>query len=157
MRLWKKLLLCVLVVELLGNASGLVTFFSVDGWYAALERPAGNPPNWIFGPVWTLLYAMLGVALALLWHAQGPARLQRRALRYFGLQLGLNLLWTPAFFGLQRIDLALLVIVPLLLLIGLTIRAAHPVSRPAALLLLPYFLWVGYATYLNLGFLLLNP
>jgi tryptophan-rich sensory protein len=156
MSFWKKVLICVLGVELLGNASGLVTFLSVDGWYDALERPPGTPPNWLFGPVWTALYAMVGLALALLWHRPVERQLKRRALKCFAIQLGLNLLWTPAFFGLQRIDLALIVIVPLLLAIAWTIRVADPVSRPAAALLLPYFLWVGYATYLNVGFLLLN-
>ena len=156
MQLWKKVLISVLAVVLLGNASGLVTFLSVDGWYDGLQRPPGTPPNWIFGPVWTTLYVMIGVALALLWHRPTELQLKRRALKRFGLQFGLNLLWTPAFFGLQRIDLALVVIVPLLLMVGLTIRAAYPVSRPAAVLLLPYFLWVGYATYLNVGFLMLN-
>lgn len=156
MQLWKKVLICVLVVELLGNASGLVTFLSVDGWYDALQQPPGTPPNWIFGPVWLIIYAMIGIALALLWHRPTELQLKRRALKWFGFQFALNLLWTPTFFGLQRIDLALLIIVPLLLAIGLTIRAAYPVSRPAALLLLPYLLWVGYATYLNIGFLVLN-
>jgi len=157
MSFWKKAMLCVLAIELLGNASGLVTFFSVDGWYASLQRPPGTPPNAVFGPVWLAIYAMIGVALALLWHCPADTRAKRRALRLFALQMGLNLLWTPAFFGLQRIDLALVVILPLLVLIALTVRAAAPISRLAATLLLPYFLWVGYATYLNIGFLLLNP
>lgn len=156
MQFWKKALLCVFAVELLGNASGLVTFFSIDGWYAALEKPSGTPPNGVFGPVWLTVYAMMGVGLALIWNQPAETRLKRRALRWFGLQFGLNLLWTPAFFGLQRIDLAFAIIVPLLLLIGLTVRATLPISRPAARLLLPYFAWVGYATYLNLGFLVLN-
>ena len=156
MQFWKKALICVVGVELLGNASGVVTFLSVDGWYDTLQRPPGTPPNWLFGPVWTTLCAMLGLALALLWHRPTELLLKRRALKWFGIQLGLNLLWTPAFFGLQRIDLALVVIVPLLLAIGWTIRVAYPVSRPAAALMLPYLLWVGYATYLNVGFLLLN-
>ena len=156
MSFWKKALLCVFTVVLLGNASGLVTLFSIDGWYDALQAPPGTPPNWVFGPVWTLLYIMIGLALALLWNQPASARLKRRALRLFAYQMGLNLLWTPAFFGLQRIDLALAIILPLLVLIGLTIRAAARISRPAAALLLPYFLWVGYATYLNVGFLLFN-
>lgn len=156
MQFWKKVLICIVGVELLGNASGLVTFLSVDGWYDALQRPPGTPPDWLFGPVWTTLYAMVGVAVALLWHRPTELQLKRRALKRFGLQLGLNLLWTPAFFGLQRIDLAMIVIVPLLVAIWLTIRAAYPVSRPAAFLLVPYFLWVGYATYLNAGFWFLN-
>ena len=156
MQLWKKVLICVPAVVLLGNASGVVTFLSVDGWYDALQRPPGTPPDAVFGPVWLIIYAMLGVALALIWHRPIELFFKRRALKWFVFQFGLNLLWTPAFFGLQRIDLALLIIIPLLLAIGLTMRAAYPVSRSAALLLLPYFLWVGYATYLNIGFWVLN-
>jgi len=156
MQLWKKILICVLGIELLGNASGLVTFLSVDGWYDTLQRPPGTPPNGTFGPVWLVVYAMIGTALALIWHRPTELKLKRRALKWFAVQFGLNLLWTPAFFGLQRIDLALLVILPLLLAIGWAIRSAYPVSRPAAALMLPYFLWVGYATYLNVGFLVLN-
>ncbi len=156
MPFWKKALLSVLVVELLGNASGLVTLFSLDGWYETLRRPPGTPPNGSFGPVWLLIYAMLGVALAMVWDRPAETWLKRRALRYFAVQFGLNLLWTPAFFGLQRIDLGLVIILPLLVMIGVTVRAFLPVSRAAAALLLPYFLWVGFATYLNLGFWVLN-
>ncbi|MFP4156247.1 MAG: TspO/MBR family protein [Opitutales bacterium] len=156
MQFWKKVLFCVLAVELLGNASGLVTALSMDGWYAALEKPPGTPPDGVFGPVWFVVYALMGVGLALIWHEPAETRVKRRALRWFGLQFGLNLLWTPVFFGLQRIELAFGIIVLLLLFIGLTIRATRAISRPAAGLFLPYLAWVGYATYLNLGFLLLN-
>lgn len=143
-------------MELLGNASGLVTMAAVGDFYGALVRPPATAPDWVFGPAWLLLYAMMGIALALLWHQGSESEPKRRALTWFGLQFVLNLLWTPAFFGLQRIDLALLVIVPLLLAIGLTIRSAYRVNRPAAALLVPYILWVAYATYLNAGFLILN-
>jgi tryptophan-rich sensory protein len=156
MSFWKKVLLCVLVVELLGNISGLVTASAIGSWYEALQRPPGTPPNWLFGPVWLSLYAMIGVALALLWHRPAGTKLKRRALAFFGLQFGLNLLWSPVFFGLQQIELAAAIIVLLLCLIGLTMRLAFPISRTAAGLLLPYFLWVGYATYLNVGFWVLN-
>lgn len=156
MRFWSKAFICVFVLELLGNASGLVTVFSMDGWYEALERPPGTPPDWLFGPVWLVLYAMMGLSLALVWERATGTRAKRGALRCFGVQFGLNLLWTPAFFGLQRIDLALLVIVPLLIMIVWTLRAFYPISRPAAGLLLPYVVWVVYAAYLNVGFLVLN-
>ncbi|NBB78523.1 MAG: tryptophan-rich sensory protein [Verrucomicrobia bacterium] len=156
MQFWKKAILCVFGIELLGNASGLVTFLSVNGWYDALQRPPGTPPDGVFGPVWLTVYAMVGLSLALVWHKPTEVFFKRRALRWFAFQFGLNLLWTPAFFGLQRIDLALVIIVPLLIAIGLTFRAFSPISRPAAGLLVPYLLWVGYATYLNMGFLVLN-
>lgn len=156
MAFWKKVLLSIFVIQLLGNASGLVTFLSVDGWYETLARPPGTPPDALFGPVWLVIYTLLGFALALLWDASGATGWKRRALRCFGLQFALNMLWTPAFFGLQRIDLALLVILPLFLSIGLTIYYAYPVDRRAAVLILPYLLWVGYASYLNFGFWFLN-
>jgi len=156
MSFWFKAALCVLVVELLGNASGLVTLLSVDGWYDALRRPPGTPPDQVFGPVWLVVYAMMGLALALVWDCSADTGLKRRALRWFALQFGLNLLWTPVFFGLQRIDLAFFVILPLLFAIGMTIRAVGSLSRAAAVLLLPYLGWVAYASYLNAGFWILN-
>ncbi len=156
MLLWKKVLVCVLGIQLLGNASGLVTFLSVDGWYDALQKPVGTPPNGTFGPVWLAVYTMMGVALALIWDARADGLPKRRALRCFAIQFALNVLWTPVFFGLQRIDWALCVIVPLLLVIGLTMVAAWPIRRLASLLLVPYFIWVSYATYLNFGFWVLN-
>ncbi len=156
MAFWKKAVLCILVIQLLGNASGLITMFSLDGWYNSLRRPPGTPPNGIFGPVWLIIYTMIGYAIALVWNQPAEANIKRRAHWLFILQFALNLLWTPAFFGLQRIDLALAIILPLLVSIALTIRAFAPISRRAAQLLLPYLLWVSYATYLNLGFLFLN-
>lgn len=156
MAFWIKALLSIFVIQLLGNASGLVTMLSVDGWYGSLVRPPGTPPDALFGPVWLIIYTLVGLSLALLWDASGRTCRKRPALRCFGLQFALNLAWTPVFFGLQRIDLALLVIFPLLLMIGLTIRYVYPVDRRAAALLIPYLIWVGYAAYLNCGFLLLN-
>ncbi len=156
MQFWKKALLCVIVIELLGNASGLVTFLSIDGWYEALQKPPGTPPNGVFGPVWLFVYAMIGLSLALIWDRPGETAVKRPALRWFALQFGLNLLWTPVFFGLQRIDWALVIILLLLWAIARVMRAAFSVSRAAGWLFLPYLLWVGYASYLNVGFLLLN-
>jgi tryptophan-rich sensory protein len=156
MSFWKKVVLSVLVVVLLGNVSGLVTAPAIGGWYDALVKPAGTPPNWVFGPVWVTLYAMIGVALALLWDRPASTRLKRRALSCFALQFGLNLLWSPLFFGLRQIELAAVFIIALLGMIAWTIRLARPISRTAAALMLPYLLWVGYATYLNVGFWVLN-
>ncbi|MEO0508566.1 MAG: TspO/MBR family protein [Verrucomicrobiota bacterium] len=156
MRFWKKAVLSILAIQVLGNASGLVTLISLDGWYDNLVRPAGTPPDGTFGPVWLVVYTLVGYALALLWDSPLDTPFKRPALRWFGIQFGFNLLWTPAFFGLQRIDLALVIIVPMFLSIAMTVRHALPVNRTAAFLMLPYLLWVGFATYLNVGFLLLN-
>lgn len=152
---WKKAVLCVVGVQLLGNASGWVTVVSLDGWYASLRQPPGTPPNGLFGPVWLVIYTLMGYALALVWDRTAGAD-KGRAYGWFGLQFVLNLMWTPAFFGGQRMDIALAIILMLLVAIALTLRAFYPISRSAAGLLVPYFLWVGYACYLNLGFLLLN-
>jgi tryptophan-rich sensory protein len=141
--------LCLLV----GAAGGAVTAESVRTWYLTLERPPGVPPNWVFPVVWTTLYVMIGIAGWLIWRQPG----HERAVRLWGWQLLLNAIWTPAFFGLRSPALGLAIILPLLLLIGLTIRAFLPLDRRAALLLLPYGLWCVYATYLNAGFLWLNP
>lgn len=156
MKLPLKALLCAVAAVALGGASGASTASSVAGWYRTLEAPPGTPPGWVFGPVWTLLYTAMGVAFALVWHRAPAGPAKRAALLVFAIQFVLNLAWTPVFFGLHRMDLALAVIVTLLVAILLTIRRFLPFDRLAAALLAPYALWVGYATYLNAGFLALN-
>jgi benzodiazapine receptor len=131
------------------------TAAGVHGWYLSLTRPPGTPPNWVFGPVWTVLYIMIGTAAWLVWRTQ--ARLSRRQLQLWGWQLLVNAVWTPAFFGLRNPALAFCVILALLVLIGLTIRGFATIRPLAAALMLPYALWSCYAAYLNAGFLWLNP
>jgi tryptophan-rich sensory protein len=156
MPLAAKIILCILVSVLLGGSGGIVTASSIGGWYRTIEPPPGTPPNWVFGPVWTFLYAAMGTAFALVWHRAPAGRPKRHALTLFGIQFALNLAWSPVFFGLHRIDLALAIIVTLLAAILMTARRFRPLDPPAAALLVPYALWVGYATYLNAGFLMLN-
>ncbi|MFY2762614.1 TspO/MBR family protein [Arenimonas sp. MALMAid1274] len=139
------LLLCVLMVAAIASLGAIAP---PGEWYAGLEKPSFNPPNWVFGPAWTVLYLMIALATWLLWRAPaGPAR--TRALRLNAAQLVLNAAWTPVFFGLQQLGLAFAIIVVLWLLIAATIWAAWPVRRAAALLLLPYLAWVGFASVLN--------
>lgn len=138
-----------------GAVGGGITVANVKGWYATLIRPPGTPPAWIFGPVWTVLYLMIGTAAWRIWRR--PSAGQRRALILWGWQLLANALWTPAFFGLHSPALAMAVILVLLGLIGRTIAAFSAQDRLAAGLLLPYATWTCYATYLNAGFLWLNP
>jgi len=156
MKLWLKALLCIVAVNLLGAAGAIVTSGSLSDWYAALEKPPGTPPNAVFGPVWTLLYAMIGASLALVWHRAPSGPEKRLALTLFLIQMLLNLAWTPLFFGAQATGAALLAIVLLWVAILLTILKFKPLDRIAAALLVPYLLWVGYATYLNAGFFWLN-
>jgi translocator protein len=140
--------LCLLV----GAASGGVMAGNGRGWYMSLAHPPGTPPNWLFAPVWIVLYLMIGVSAWLVWRHVGA----RPPLRLWGWQLLLNALWTPAFFGLHRPGLALAVILGLLALIVLTTRAFARVDRIAAALMLPYAAWVSYAAYLNAGLWWLN-
>jgi len=146
-------LLLPLVVGVLGSFS---TMDSVRTWYPTLVRPSFAPPTWVFGPVWTTLYVMMGVASWLVWREGTAKPAVRSALLLYGVQLVLNLLWSWLFFGLQRPFVALLDIVLLLVLIGVTAIRFAAVSRGAALLLLPYLAWVAFATVLNGGFWLLN-
>ncbi|MGA8193061.1 MAG: TspO/MBR family protein [Acetobacteraceae bacterium] len=141
--------LCLLV----GAADGAIVAGPARGWYLSLNRPPGTPPDWLFGPVWTALYVMIGVAGWLVWRHSASTR----PLRLWGWQLAANALWTPAFFAMHSPPLALAVILLLLVLIALTTRAFLRVRRSAGLLMVPYLAWVGYATYLTASFWWLNP
>ncbi|HMA43645.1 MAG TPA: TspO/MBR family protein [Gemmatimonadales bacterium] len=150
------LIVAVLVPLAVGMLGSFSTMDSVRTWYPTLVRPSFAPPAWVFGPVWTTLYVMMGVASWLVW-CQGFARPEvRSALVLYGVQLVFNLVWSWLFFGLQRPFVALLEIVVLLVLIGVTTIRFAAVSRGAALLLLPYLAWVAFATVLNGGFWWLN-
>ncbi len=124
-------------------------------WYAQLTKPSWNPPGWVFGPVWTTLYAMMAVAAWMIWR-RGGWRGLRLPLGLFLTQLALNALWTPLFFGLHRPDLALVAIVMLWIAIVATIAAFARVHRGAAALLAPYLAWVSFATFLNFTLWRLN-
>jgi translocator protein len=125
-------------------------------WYRSLIKPPGQPPDWMFGVVWTILYLLMAIAAWLVWWQGWNHPGVKLALGLFALQLLLNFLWSPAFFGMQSLVLGLVVIIPLLILIGLTTLAFFRVNTIAGVLMLPYLLWVGYATYLNAALLVLN-
>jgi len=146
----------VLLPLAIGALGGLATSTSVRTWYPTLVRPAYAPPSWIFAPVWTVLYVMMGVASWLVWR-EGFARPDvRSALALYGVQLALNLAWSWLFFGLRQPLVALIEIVVLLALIAITMARFAPLSRTAAGLMLPYLAWVGFATVLNGAFWWLN-
>jgi tryptophan-rich sensory protein len=133
---------------------GLFTASSVGSWYQELARPSWNPPDWVFAPVWTTLYAMMGIAAWLVW--RGDTRPRRLALFLFGMQLALNVLWSALFFGLRNPAAGLVEIVVLFFAIAATAVVFARCSRLAALLLLPYLLWVGFASFLNAAIWHLN-
>ncbi len=129
-------------------APALGVFGMPGEWYAELRKPSWNPPSWVFGPVWTVLYTLMAVAAWLVWWRGGWRHQSRPLMRYL-FQLGCNAAWSPLFFGLRRPDLALFDIVVLFVAIAATVAAFARVRRGAAWLLVPYLLWVGFATVLN--------
>jgi translocator protein len=143
--------LCVSV----GLAGGLVTASSVATWYPTLNKPPWTPPGAVFGPVWTALYAMMGVAAWRVWR-QGASPARRMALTLFAIQLTLNSLWSSLFFGLRRPDMALVDIVLLWVAIMATVVVFWRRARWAGALLLPYLGWVSFATALNAAIWQLN-
>lgn len=152
-----KLIAAVLVSEASGAIGALFTTPAIRaGWYAALNKPELSPPNWLFGPVWTTLYALMGIAAFLVWQKGWERRDVRTALGIFIGQLVLNTLWSIIFFGLRSPAGALTEIVLLWLAILTTIIAFKRISKPAAWLLLPYLAWVSFAAYLNLRIWMLN-
>jgi tryptophan-rich sensory protein len=126
----------------------------IASWYATLDKPWFTPPNWLFAPVWTVLYAAMALAV---WRIGVPATLaQTRAVLLFVVQLVFNGIWSPAFFGLESPLAGLIVIVPLVFLVGKTAIAFWRLDRAAGMLLVPYFLWLIYATLLNTAIYALN-
>jgi tryptophan-rich sensory protein len=149
-----------LLFTLLSNSAGLIgsifTASSIPTWYATLVKPSFNPPSWVFGPVWTLLYTLMGLAAFLVWK-RGWKKLEvKSALLVFGIQLTLNALWSIIFFGMKELGIALGEIALMWLAIVATIRAFARLDRRAAWLLAPYLAWVTFAATLNYALWTLN-
>lgn len=153
---WVGLLGLILLCQGVGAAGALFTADSIGTWYAGLVKPAFNPPSWVFGPVWTLLYLMMAVACWLVIRAPAEKAGKARALWFFAGQLAANGIWSPLFFGLKNPGLAFADILVLWVLIGVTVAAFLRISKPAALLLIPYWGWVSFAAVLNFSFWQLN-
>lgn len=151
-----KLVVCLALTFSAALLGSLFTRNAISDWYANLNKPSFNPPGWLFGPVWTALYVLMAVSAAIVWHKGLDKAAVRIALALFLLQLILNGLWTPLFFGLRMPLVAFIEIVLLWASIGLTILAFARVSLAAAVLLLPYILWTSFAAVLNLSIWLLN-
>ena len=151
-----KLIIAVIISELAGVIGSLFTFSAIPTWYATLVKPTLNPPSWVFGPVWTTLYALMGISAFLVWNKGLDRKDVRKALGVFGLQLVLNALWSIVFFGLHNPAWALVNIVMLWLSIAWTMILFYKISKPTLYLLLPYILWVSFATYLNFSIWMLN-
>ena len=151
------LAVAILTVELVGASGSIFTVQGLGTWYDTLQQPALAPPNWVFGPVWTTLFALIGVALWLVWRqVDSSPREAQLGFGVFVLHFVFNLGWSAVFFGIQEIGWGLVVIGILWLLIVATMWAFDRVDRRAALLLVPYLLWVSFAAYLNYRFWVLN-
>ncbi|MEH6659492.1 TspO/MBR family protein [Leeuwenhoekiella marinoflava] len=151
-----RILIPVTICLIVGFLGAIATQSSVNVWYPNLEKPFFTPPNWLFGPVWTLLYILMGVAAGMVWNKGFYHKWVKTALYHFGFQLILNASWSIIFFGLQLILPALLIISALLILLLFTFKWFKVVNPNAAYLFIPYIIWVAYATALNFEIWRLN-
>lgn len=151
-----KLFISILIPLLVGAVAGFFTTSGVDGWYTVANKPSFNPPNWIFAPVWTTLYILMGIALYLVWKSDAAKNIKQTAIVLFAVQLTLNFFWSFIFFSLQQTGWALVEIIAMWLAIVATIIWFGKISKTAAWLLVPYICWVSFATVLNYAIWKLN-
>ncbi len=150
MNKYLKIAYFVIICLAVGYLSSLVTQSSITTWYPTIEKPVFNPPNWVFAPVWTLLFIMMGVSAGLIWDKITEQKeLVKKGLLFFIIQLALNALWSYLFFGLNNILLALIEIILLWLIIYETYIIFKQINKKASYLLIPYLAWVGFATVLT--------
>lgn len=149
-------MICLSLCLMTGFLGSFLTMDSVKTWYAELSKPSFNPPDWAFGVVWPILYVMMGISAFLIWNKGLNNKQVKKALGIFLLQLVLNGIWTPIFFGLHMMGFALVEIILLWLAIMATIISFRKISKPAAYLLIPYILWVSFAVILNAALWQLN-
>ncbi|MBI2074209.1 MAG: tryptophan-rich sensory protein [Candidatus Levybacteria bacterium] len=156
----KKVLQLILAIGVClgaGVIGSLFTFSAIPTWYSTLNKPFFSPPNWIFGPVWTTLYILMGISLYLVQSSKLKVQSKKKqAVKLFFIQLGFNVLWSILFFGFKNPALAFVDIIALWVAIFLTMKSFYPISRSAFYLLLPYFIWVSFASILNLMIIFLN-
>ena len=151
-----KLIIALLIPLFIGGVAGFFTSSAIKGWYSQIIKPVFNPPNWIFGPMWTLLYILMGIACYLIWVNDADSKIKNNALRIYGIQLFFNFLWSFLFFYFHNPALALVDIILMVISISLTIIYFNKISKLAAWLLIPYLLWVMFATALNFEIWRLN-
>jgi tryptophan-rich sensory protein len=151
-----KFVAAVAICELAGVIGSFFTASSIQNWYAGITKPVFNPPNWIFAPVWTTLFLLMGVALFLAWTKKAERKLKRTAMILFDFQLVLNIAWSMIFFGLHSPFWAFVDIVALWILILLNAICFYKISKAAGWLYAPYLLWVGFAGVLNFTIWMIN-
>ncbi len=154
-----KTLVLILSLVITLSAGALGSFFTtpaIPTWYASLNKPFFNPPNWLFGPVWTLLYILMAVSMYLVWTSQAPRPQKKKAVLLYLIQLCLNTLWSVIFFGMRSPEIAFVEILILETAIIFTTVSFSKISKTAGRLLIPYILWVAFASILTLSIVVLN-
>jgi len=153
---WLVLGICILIPLLVGWIGGIFTSSSVGDWYLTLNKFSLNPPSWVFAPVWTLLFVLMGLSLYFVFIERKNIENRKIFLWLFGVQLILNLLWSVLFFGLRNPFYALIEIVVLWIFILLTLIYGFKINRKSGWLLVPYLVWVSFAIFLNFSIVKLN-
>ncbi|HEV7329501.1 MAG TPA: TspO/MBR family protein [Flavisolibacter sp.] len=156
MKNWVKLLISVGVPVGVGAIAGLFTATGVNSWYQTIDKPSWQPPNWVFGPVWTVLYILMGIAFYLVWKSNAAPKLKRMAITLWIIQLVFNFFWSFIFFTRHQIDWALAEILVLWFFILLTIIYFGRINKVAAWLMVPYISWVSFASLLTFAIYELN-
>ncbi len=151
-----KLGFAIVLPFIAGGIGSLFTMPAIATWYAELAKPFFNPPNWVFGPVWTTLYLLQGIAFYLILTSKAKQKEKNFAVALFLIQLVLNSLWSIVFFGMKNVDVAVGVIVMLFVFLILTIVAFSNIKKSSAFLLIPYIAWVSFASILNIAIAILN-
>lgn len=154
-RSFVKLILSIALPIAVGGIAGIFTSQEIDGWYRTLNSPSFNPPNWVFGPVWTTLYIIMGISLYLIWSLP-PTRERQTAILVFAIQLVLNFLWSFLFFYFRQIGFAVVEIIMLWISIVCMLVLFHRLRPMAAYINIPYLVWVSFATILTIAYYQLN-
>lgn len=145
-----KLVLSILLSQTAGLLGTFFTISAIPTWYIYLSKPSFNPPNYLFGPVWTILYTLIGISLYRIWIKKG-------SLELFFIHLFLNAIWTPIFFGLKNLEFAFIIIVLMVVTLLYVIKSFYKIDKLASYLLIPYLAWISFASILNFSIWNLNP
>ena len=156
MNSYLKLFISIFICMAVGGISGYLTASEIPGWYMFLNKPGFNPPNWIFAPVWTTLYILMGISFWLVWKSGTEEAIKNRAMLFFMVQLILNFFWSIIFFNFHQLGFAMAEIVLLWIFILFSIISFYPISKAASYLLIPYICWVSFASILNFAVWRLN-
>jgi len=152
-----KLIIAIAICQLIGNIGTIFTISAISTWYVTLQKPSFTPPNWLFGPVWTTLFTLIGISLYLVWNKGLENKNVKSSIFIFFLQLVLNVFWSFLFFGLKFPFYAFIEIIILWIAIAVTIFKFYNVSKKAGLIIIPYLVWVSVALALNYYVWILNP